>query len=116
MDSSLSVIFFRSPGGREPVRDWLMDLSVEDRKRVSVDIRTVQFGWPVGMPVCRPLKNGLWEVRTRISHGRITRVIFFIHADVVYLLHGFIKKTQATPKSDLELASKRMNNIRKGLS
>lgn len=108
-------MFYRTPSGREPVKEWLKDLEASDRKRVSTDIRTVEFGWPVGMPVCRPLKNGIWEVRSQISNGRITRVLFFIHEDVIYLLHGFIKKTQSTPNDDLNLAITRMNNIRKDL-
>lgn len=96
------------------MKEWLKDLDSADRKKVSTDIRKVEFGWPVGMPVCRPLKNGVWEVRSRISNGRITRVLFFIHEDVIYLLHGFIKKSQTTPKADLDLAITRMNDIRRG--
>jgi phage-related protein len=115
MPTRLTIVFYRTHLGREPVRQWLKDLSPADRKRVSTDIRTVEFGWPVGMPVCRPLGNGVWEVRSRISAGRITRVLFFIEDDVMYLLHGFVKKTQTTPKDDLELAIRRMNDIKRGM-
>lgn len=114
MSTQLAVVFFQNPGGREPVKEWLQKLDPNDRKRVSVDIRTVEFGWPVGMPVCRPLRHGVWEIRTPISHGRITRVLFFIANGVMYLLHAFIKKTQATPKDDLDLAVRRMKEIKRG--
>jgi len=115
MPTQLSIAFYRTPGGREPVSDWLDDLSDDDRMRVATDIRSIECGWPVGMPVCRPLGQGLWEVRSRISSGRITRVLFFIDDGIMYLLHAFIKKTQATPKDDLDLAIRRMQEIKRGL-
>ena len=104
----IPVIFFRTAAGREPVREWLKKLTpVEDRKRVGTDIATVEFGWPVGMPTCRPLKDGLYEVRTNLSDGKIARVLFYIdQRSRMVLLHGFIKKTQKTPDGDLELARK----------
>ena len=98
--------FFRAAAGGEPVRDWLKGLQpIEDRKRIGVDIKTVEFGWPIGMPTCRPLKDGLYEVRTNLSNGRIARVLFYIDEQSrMILLHGFIKKTQKTPDEDMELA------------
>jgi phage-related protein len=100
------VIFFRTSAGGEPVREWLKSLPlVEDRKRIGEDIRTVEFGWPLGMPTCRPLGNGLYEVRTNLLQNRIARVIFYIDmASRMVILHGFIKKTQQTPDEDLEIA------------
>jgi phage-related protein len=88
------------------VRAWLKSLEpVEDRKRIGVDIATVEYGWPVGMPACCPLKDGLYEVRTSLSGGKIARVLFYIDvAGRMVLLHGFIKKTQKTPDQDLEIA------------
>lgn len=104
--------FFRTAAGSEPVRDWLKDeLAPADRRIVGADIATVEFGWPVGMPVCRPLGKGLYEVRSSLSSNRIARVIFCFHADALVLLHGFIKKTQKTPKSDIEIARKRQKEI-----
>lgn len=100
------AIFFRTESGREPVRDWLKSLPApEDRKRIGEDIKTVEFGWPVGMPVCKPLGDGIHEVRSRLSHNRIARVLFYIDKrGRMVLLHGFIKKTQATRADDLNLA------------
>lgn len=87
------------------MRDWLKSLpSREDRKRIGEDIKTVEFGWPVGMPVCRPLGEGIYEVRTNLTNNRIARVLFYLSNNRMILLHGFIKKTQKTPDEDLELA------------
>ncbi|MGB7189159.1 MAG: type II toxin-antitoxin system RelE/ParE family toxin [Acidobacteriaceae bacterium] len=108
----ISVLFFRTASGGEPVRNWLKSLEpVDDRKQIGVDIKTVEFGWPLGMPVCRPLGDGLYEVRSSLSGNRIARVLFFIDsAERMVLLHGFVKKTQKTPTGDMELArrNKRM--------
>ena len=97
--------------GRKPVRDWLLELVPGDCRIVGYDIQTVEFGWPIGMPVCRPLGAGLYEVRSNLSDGRIGRVLFCIIAGEMVLLHGFVKKTQKTPPADLVLASKRMKEI-----
>ena len=104
----IEAIFFRTRAGGEPVRDWLKSLSpIEDRKQIGVDIKAVEFGWPIGMPVCRPLGDGLYEVRSSLSQNRIARVLFYIDVKGrMVLLHGFIKKTQKTPPADLELARK----------
>jgi phage-related protein len=107
----LPAAFYEMPFGRMPVREWLKSLSDEDRKIVGEDIKYVEFGWPVGMPVCRPLGNGLWEVRSDITQGRISRVLFGIQAGRMVLLHGFIKKTQKTPDTERALALKRLKEI-----
>ena len=105
----LQAVFYRTTSGNEPVRDWLKDdLSPEDRRVVGVDIATVEYGWPIGMPVCRPLGNGLREVRSSLPGGRIARVIFCILDGRMVLLNGFIKKTQKTPQSEIDKAAKRM--------
>jgi phage-related protein len=102
----IPAIFYRTELGREPVREWLKSLPYdEDRKRIGADIKTVEFGWPVGMPTCRPLKNGICEVRTVLSHNRVARVLFYIDAKSrMVLLHAFIKKTRSTPVDDLAVA------------
>jgi phage-related protein len=99
------AIFYRTEAGGEPVREWLKSLSPDDRRRIGEDIKTVEFGWPVGMPVCRPLGHGIYEVRTTLAQNRIARVLFYIdRRSRTVLLHGFIKKTEKTPPEDLELA------------
>ena len=107
----LPASFYRTAGGTELVRDWLKGLAEDDRRIVGHDIRAAEFGWPVGMPLCRPLGRGLWEVRSNLPRGRIARVIFCVSAGQMVLLHGFEKKSQKTPQPDLELARKRQKEI-----
>ena len=111
----LRVIFYRTPGGAEPVRDWLDGLPQEDRRAIGHDIWTVEFGWPVGMPLCRSLGGGLWEVRSRLPSHKIARVIFCTAQGRMVLLHGFVKKTQKTPDDDLDLARRNKNKHQRGL-
>lgn len=107
----IQAYFYKTSSGNEPVRDWLVDdLDRDDRQTVGMDIKDVEYGWPIGMPLCRRITSvkGLWEVRSNISNGRIARVLFCSHDGKMILLHGFVKKTQKTPKQDIELAAKRM--------
>ena len=90
------------------MRDWLKAMPKKDRTLVGTDIKTVQFRWPLGMPLVDNLGSGLWEIRTRLDN-RIARTLFFVHQGEIVLLHGFIKKTQKTPTQDRELALKRKN-------
>jgi phage-related protein len=108
----LPAAFYQSPGGAEPVRDWLKGLDRSERRVIGLDIATVEYGWPVGMPVCRPLGEGLWEVRSSLPSRRIARVVFCVARGRIVLLHGFVKKTQKTPKVDLDLARMRMKEIK----
>ena len=112
MNKKITVLFYRTGAGNEPVREWLLTLDKEDKQTIGVDIKTVEYGWPIGMPVSRPLGKGLYEVRSNISHKRIARVIFTIVDNTMILLHGFIKKTQKTPKEEIALALKRMKEIK----
>jgi phage-related protein len=107
----LSVVFFASAGGREPVREWLKQLDRADRAEIGSDILAVQKGWPLGLPLCRSLGRGLWEVRSTLRGNKIARVIFAFDSGVIVLLHGFIKKTQKTPAADLAIALRRHSEI-----
>lgn len=105
--------FYRSGAGNEPVREFLIKaLTREERSAVGKDIRTVEYGWPIGMPVCRNLKNGLLEVRTDLGN-RICRILFSIHGARMVLLHGFIKKAQQTPQTEMDIALKRKRIMEK---
>jgi phage-related protein len=106
----LSVKFFRTEAGNEPVRDFLWDLPQEDRKIIGTDIKEVQFGWPLGMPLVRKMEKDLWEVRSHLER-RIFRVIFTVVGGQIVLLHAFIKKSQRTPQPDLEIARARKNQL-----
>jgi phage-related protein len=103
----LPAYFYRLGSGREPVREWLKELESEDRKTIGEDIKDVEFSWPIGMPLVRPLGRELWEVRSSLLRGRIARVLFCVEEGRMMLLHGFIKKTQKTPQRDIDLALKR---------
>ena len=103
----LDVVFFSTTNGREPVKEWLKKMSTFDRVTMSEDIKTVQFGWPLGMPLVRKLADGLWEIRVKLQGGNIARVIFMMDRQCMILLHGFIKKSNKTPKNDLDLSKRR---------
>ena len=103
----LPARFYRSDAGREPVRDWLKSLDVEDRRIIGEDIKDVEFSWPVGMPLVRSLGRDIWEVRSSLPHGRVARVLFCVEQDCMVLLHAFMKKTQKTPDRELDLAIRR---------
>lgn len=109
----LPVRFFRTGAGNEPVREWLKSLPKEEKKLIGEDIKTVQFGWPLGLPLVRKLSSGIWEVRTDLK-DKISRVLFTVFKNQIILLHGFIKKTQKTPKDDLNLAITRMKQVKRG--
>jgi phage-related protein len=108
----LDIRFYATELGAEPVREWLKLLPAIDRKVIGENMKTVQFGWPLGMPLVRNMGGGIWEVRIRLEN-RIARVLFVLDGSTMVLLHGFIKKTQATSQQDLELAKDRLKQLRK---
>lgn len=107
---TLTVVFYRADSDSEPVRNWLRDLTVEDRKAIGTDIKTVQYGWPLGMPLVRKMEHGLWEVRCAITDG-IARILFTVKDSQMILLHGFIKKTSNTPNNELKTAKNRLKKL-----
>jgi phage-related protein len=107
----LEVVFFRSNAGTEPVRDWLKKLPKEDRKAIGKDIKTAQYGWPLGMPLVKKVDKDLWEIRSHLEN-RISRVLLTMIEEKFVLLHGFIKKTQKIPKNDIVIAKKRLSLLR----
>jgi phage-related protein len=109
----LTVVFYRSEAGNEPVREWLQGLSREDKRRIGEDIKTAQLGWPLGMPLIRKIGKDLWEVRTHLVDG-IARVFFTVGGDHMVLLHGFIKKTKKTPANEIKTAMTRLGNYKGG--
>lgn len=111
-DQQVNVLFFRSELGNEPVRDWLKGLSREQRQIIGIEIKTVQMGWPIGMPLVRKLESGLWEVRVGLG-DTAARVMFTMSDGEMVLLHGFIKKCQKTPLVDIALARQRKTSLRR---
>ncbi len=106
-DDKIELVFFETEAGNQPVLEWLKDLPRDDRQAIGRDLMSVQWRWPVGMPLCRNLGKGLWEVRSSLPSDRIARVIFCAHEGELVALHGFIKKSQKTPKDEIDLALKR---------
>jgi len=110
----ITARFYRTELGKQPARDWILGLDEEDRKIVGKDIATVEFGWPIGMPISRPVgSKGLREVRSTIRKGRVeARVIFGIDGSEMILLHGHHKKP-SQQDLDVETAEQRWADYRK---
>ena len=106
----LKVKFYETNKGNEPVREWIKSLPDADRKVIGEDLKTAQYGWPIGMPLIRKLEPRLWEVRSRTSGG-LARLIFTVSKALMVILHGFIKKSQKMPQGDLETARQRLADL-----
>ena len=109
-DKVLAVYFFKTLSGNELVKEWLKQRLPDEKKAIGEDIKAVEFLWPVGYPQVTKLDRDLWEVRTNL-HNSISRVFFTIWRRYMVLLHGIIKKSQKTPKQDLDIAIKRRNTV-----
>lgn len=107
----IPVCFYRDDSGNEPVRTWLKSLSDEDRRIIGTNLRRIQIDWPIGTPLVKSLgRGGLWELRSSLDN-RISRVLFVFHDGTIVLIHAFIKKTQAIPKKEIDLAERRAKNL-----
>jgi phage-related protein len=107
----IPLIFYRPTPGHEPVREWLKELPEVERHAIGEDLLRAQWRWPVGMPLCRPMGKGLWEIRTDLPTKRIARVLRCVYREHLVAVHGFIKKTRKTPDGDLALARKRQKEL-----
>jgi phage-related protein len=107
----IPLVFYRLRPGNEPVREWLKRLPQAERHAIGRDLLRAQWRWPVGMPLCRGLGGGLWEVRTDLPTKRTARVLLCLCEENLVALHGFIKKTRSTPADDLALARKRQKEL-----
>ena len=113
LNRPIPVVFFALDSGREPVRDWLKGLDKDGKRAIGEDIKTLQFGRPIGMPLARKMDDDLWELRSKLNKG-IARTFFTVYGNKIVLLHGFIKKSQKTPAKELSLAKRRLNKLRSG--
>lgn len=109
--SKLELSFFRSEQQVEPIREWLKELTKEEKRIIGTDLKTIQFGWPLGMPLVKNVGNSIWEARSHLPQGKISRIFFVIYNDTIVLLHGFIKKAQKIPQKELHLAKKRRQQL-----
>lgn len=107
------LIFYRARAESEPVREWLKSLAQAERRAIGKDLLRAQWRWPVGMPLCRPLGGGLWEIRTDLPTRRTARVLLCLHEEHLVALHGFIKKTRTTMDDDLASARKRQKELQR---
>lgn len=114
-DMKLEVVFFRTGSGVEPVRKWLKSLSFSHKKAIGEDIKTVQVGWPIGMPLVEKIEPYLWEVRTKVPNG-IARILFTVDGYMMIILHGFIKKTRKIPERELNTARLRLRQYQEAKS
>ncbi len=107
----IPLIFYRTAAGREPAREWLQRLDAAERQEIGKDLLRAQWRWPIGMPLCRPMGDGLWEIRTDLPTKRTARVLLCLYRQHLVALHGFIKKARATPDSDLATARTRQKEL-----
>jgi len=105
------VVFYKTAAGVVVVLEWLRGLPEADRNIIGRDLMRVQYRWPVGMPLCRPLGGGLWEVRSDLPSSRIVRLLFCFNKGRLVVLHGFIKKTKKAPADEMEIARKRKDEL-----
>ena len=110
----IELVFYRTAAGNEPVREWLGGLPEDNRRAIGMDLQRVQYRWPVGMPLVRPMGQGLFEVRTGLPDKTTARVLICFHGGELYALHGFVKKSQKTPSADLKLAGARKKDVENG--
>ncbi len=110
----IDLVFYQTDAGNEPVRDWLVELDPANRREIGLDLQRVQYRWPVGMPLVRPLGDGLFEIRTSLPNKTISRVLFCFHGGELFALHGFVKKSQRTPPEELKIARKRKTEVENG--
>ncbi len=112
-DDCFQLAFYRQRSGREPVKEWLSQLPSGDRRTVAEDIKILQKGWPVGMPLARKVDRDLWELRSKLDK-RIGRILFTVQEQAIVLLHAFIKKKRRAPLRELETARQRLHQVKQG--
>jgi phage-related protein len=108
------VLFYETASGNQVILDFIRELSAEERKIVGENLKTVQIGFPMGLPLCRPLGDGLYEIRSSLPSKREFRLIFFFDRtrQVLLVVHALFKKSAKLPKADLDLARKRKEEFR----
>lgn len=103
------VAFYKTPAGNEVVLDFIRQQPVNDRRVIGEDLRMVEIGYPVGLPLCKHLRGDLWEVRSSLPSKREARLIYFFDGkrQMIVIANGFIKTSRTTPKREIETAERR---------
>ena len=101
------IIFYEKEDGTEPAKDFILSLDIKMRAKVIRTIEMLDYGgYELREPYSKALEDGIFELRTKLGSD-ITRVMyFFVIGNKAVLTNGFIKKTQKTPKSEIERAKK----------
>lgn len=107
---TMNVEFAATASGRQPVLEWIKELSAEDRKMIGQDLRLLQESWPIGAPLCKALlaRPGFYELRSKTSRIKALRIIFSVESGRFVLLNLFVKKQDAVPNSEIRLADRRL--------
>jgi phage-related protein len=107
------VLFYKTSAGNDVVIDFIRQQPANDRRVIGEDLKVLEIRYPVGMPLCKPLGNGLWELRSSLPSKREARLLYFYRSKskTIMVVHGFIKTTRTTPKGDLRLAEKRKKEV-----
>jgi len=111
-EKGFKAVFFETENGNQPARDFIKGLSKDDKRIVGADIRVIQNSFPIGLPLVRKIKHGLWEIRSVVKDG-ISRIFFTFINEEIILLHGFVKKTQKTPSKEIDIATGRINEFKR---
>jgi phage-related protein len=102
-------ILYYSEDVQQSINDWPIGIRAYYAR---VTERMVIFGPNLGMPFTRSMGTGLFEIRARGKEG-IGRAFFCTMVDQrIVVLHAYIKKSQKTPKKDLDIAHRRMNDVK----
>ena len=107
-----TVNYYTDETGEQPVKEWIERLDIKLRLKVYRSFELLeQFNLNLKAPYVKPLEDKLYELRIKDQKG-IYRVIYFAHIGKEFImLNGFVKKTQKTPKKEIELAKRRMKEV-----
>jgi phage-related protein len=107
------VQFYQTANGNDVVADFIRNLPADDRKVVGRDLMRLQIGYPMGPPLCKPLKPPIWELRSSVPSKREVRLLYFFDgpSQVIVVVHAFIKARRTTPKADIDIAEKRKDEF-----
>jgi phage-related protein len=103
------VSFYKTAAGNDVVLEFIRAQPLDDRRVIGRDLKVLEIGYPVGMPLCRHIEGDLWEVRSSLPSKREARLIYFYDGkrQMIVVVSGFVKTTRSTPKREINLAQRR---------